>query len=1146
MIEIFYDFLMLPLKTVIQAVYDGIQVIVHNKGSALFVLSIVTVMIMLPIEQTVRSVVAREKLIEAILSPQITRIRSSFKGRERNDAIKRLYQRYSYNPLSSIKSTLGILVQIPFLLAAYWMLSDYSALQNYHYSFIDDLSQPDRLLFGINLLPILMTVVNIATTAISRFQKKEAIQATFIALFFLVLLYDAPSALLLYWTTNNVIHFLRALLKRLKEEKGILKDKIYKKFHVNFIFQLNITKKTEFQILIIAVLILIFKILEQITHKSEWTIATYLTTALVLVLLSIFLFKKSQKAQGKAIILTFNYLVLAFSFFTVVRIISYGCFDGTKHHLGQWCFISVLFLLISLYGNCLKEIAISYFKKIFKKSSKNPWTMLGIKSVIVIFICCVVVSPLRFYSQNLTELQFTGESLAGYIAICTIPFLLITYFISQHIYIPKYIALILLVFSTCIVFQNFIWPQQVKEFIGYDYNWFSSSLSWINALIWLLFMIGGMYLCAKYKILRQTVLMFNYSILVVISIITWSDGLQKIKESANQESLTFMQDGMFDLGKENIIVFLLDTVSAESMTDLWNTDKKELNDIFKGFTWYKNNVGSGFQTSFAIPYLFTNTFMQKGEGYLDYLNRAYSKDNFFDFAKMNGWNARVYSDGKLFPGKISNMISNSKPTRSFGLGSIEFEDMSDIRKLVIYNSSPDLCKGKTSGLSELFQRKTSHEENNKIYKAFNDPGFYQYYKVHPFKTVNNNKNFIFYHLRGTHPPYNIDINGKWIMPGSPYTSEQNVLLGCLRQINFMLNGLKKVKKFNDSTIVILSDHGKHKLVKESYPILLVKRQGENNSDDLKFSYEPTGHKNLFVNILSNQDLSVGKRQVLDYAFDIYEAPDEYLQLNNNNFIKKENMVAENLNYKLTGFEPEQAFGAYMSSNAQISFKDTKRKIIKLEFNQKSHICNGYMIFSDSLGDKRLFVGENGTVIFPTMGPSLDIRPECSLDKNDKQVVYFLKSAKFGLFDIVTPNKITNEFYCPQRDKSIVPNYNDGSDLLVSNGFSYIQPNGIWTQGKQSIIQFRTVSDIHRLQVKVKPNISSNIPCQRIILCTDNGSEIKTFKISKEEEISIDLEPFKTQFENIDITKIVFKLPDAFVPNNESRELSLFLNNLRFE
>ncbi len=212
-----------PLELLYEGLFEVIQIFVKNLGWALLALSFVTVALMIPLERCVSPLVKREKHIEEILAPQIKEIKGKFSGAEQHATLKRLYSRYRYNPVLSICSALGVLIQLPFLLGAYWMLTDYSAIKGVSFGPIADLSLPDGLLWGVNLLPILMTAINLATIVVSHLEKRDAIQALFVALLFLALLYTAPSALLLYWTMNNVLHFVRAGLKRVPFKGKALK-----------------------------------------------------------------------------------------------------------------------------------------------------------------------------------------------------------------------------------------------------------------------------------------------------------------------------------------------------------------------------------------------------------------------------------------------------------------------------------------------------------------------------------------------------------------------------------------------------------------------------------------------------------------------------------------------------------------------------------------------------------------------------------------------------------------------------------------------------------------------------------------------------------------------------------------------------------
>ena len=214
MFNVFDFFILSPLRLFFQGMYEIILIFIDNYGIAIIGLSCITALIIIPIEKTVRGSILKEKKIESVLQPQLTEIKIKYSGIEKNNAVKRLYNRYGYSPLYSIRNIYGVLVQIPFLIGAYLMLSSYANLKGQSFLFIKDLSMQDHLLGSVNLLPILMTVVNLSTLLFLNLSKKENIQTTAIAFVFLVLLYTAPSALLLYWTMNNVIHLLRALWKR--------------------------------------------------------------------------------------------------------------------------------------------------------------------------------------------------------------------------------------------------------------------------------------------------------------------------------------------------------------------------------------------------------------------------------------------------------------------------------------------------------------------------------------------------------------------------------------------------------------------------------------------------------------------------------------------------------------------------------------------------------------------------------------------------------------------------------------------------------------------------------------------------------------------------------------------------------------------
>ena len=122
-------------------------------------------------------------------------------------------------------------MQLPFLTAAYFMLDKLTDIVGQAWWLIDDLSSPDALLGGLNLLPLLMTVINIVGAFfIKDFSRRDKIQASVIAVLFLVLLYNASSALLIYWTCNNLWTTISILIKPIIPKKFNFAQTRLKKF----------------------------------------------------------------------------------------------------------------------------------------------------------------------------------------------------------------------------------------------------------------------------------------------------------------------------------------------------------------------------------------------------------------------------------------------------------------------------------------------------------------------------------------------------------------------------------------------------------------------------------------------------------------------------------------------------------------------------------------------------------------------------------------------------------------------------------------------------------------------------------------------------------------------------------------------------
>ena len=201
-----YQYTLGPIESILETAFLILFGLSNSYFLALVLLALVVRLATKPLEKYAGRAQSSQTEIELILSPQINEIKHQFTAAARHTAIKRLYKRYAYHPVFAVRSLAGLGVQLPFFIAAYFMLSDSELLAGEVVPLLGDLGIPDTLLFGsFHLMPFVMTAVNIlALTTAPGFSRDAIIQGLFVSLMFLVLLYEAPLALLIYWTTSNL------------------------------------------------------------------------------------------------------------------------------------------------------------------------------------------------------------------------------------------------------------------------------------------------------------------------------------------------------------------------------------------------------------------------------------------------------------------------------------------------------------------------------------------------------------------------------------------------------------------------------------------------------------------------------------------------------------------------------------------------------------------------------------------------------------------------------------------------------------------------------------------------------------------------------------------------------------------------------
>jgi YidC/Oxa1 family membrane protein insertase len=125
------------------------------------------------------------------------------KKAEQNQEVMDFYKKHGVNPMGGC---LPMLVQLPFFIAFYNVLSIAIEMRGAHWLWVTDLSQPEH--FTIRALPVLMVAAQFVMQKMTPTPGQDPTQAKMMLVMPLVfgyMFWSMPSGLVLYWLTSNLV-----------------------------------------------------------------------------------------------------------------------------------------------------------------------------------------------------------------------------------------------------------------------------------------------------------------------------------------------------------------------------------------------------------------------------------------------------------------------------------------------------------------------------------------------------------------------------------------------------------------------------------------------------------------------------------------------------------------------------------------------------------------------------------------------------------------------------------------------------------------------------------------------------------------------------------------------------------------------------
>lgn len=226
---IVYNLIILPIEYLIESVYSICYGITEEIIPSILGVSIIVGFLTLPMYNRADAIQQEERDKQKSMEKWVNHIKKHFRKDERFLMLQTYYREEGYKPLYTLKGVLPVLLQIPFFIAAYHYLSNLKSLDGAGFLIINNLGKPDNLIniggFKLNVLPVIMTVINIISASIysKELRWKEKWQIYLLPFIFLVLLYNSPAGLVVYWTFNNIFSLIKnIIIKKVKKEKVVI------------------------------------------------------------------------------------------------------------------------------------------------------------------------------------------------------------------------------------------------------------------------------------------------------------------------------------------------------------------------------------------------------------------------------------------------------------------------------------------------------------------------------------------------------------------------------------------------------------------------------------------------------------------------------------------------------------------------------------------------------------------------------------------------------------------------------------------------------------------------------------------------------------------------------------------------------------
>ena len=449
------------------------------------------------------------------------------------------------------------------------------------------------------------------------------------------------------------------------------------------------------------------------------------------------------------------------------------------------------------------------------------------------------LGPLEIFATNSYEFSFALKdywwAVVFFGILVFLSLVLILRFLPSKL--SRFAKICIFAATLCCYIQTMFFNGHMQTFNNREITW-DIRLKILNLLIWLLVFVTVCVAllkakngdkCEDYAALFLSAIQF----IALISLLVTTDIVSEDKNGyLSTKNMNVLSD------KKNVIVFILDYYDGTYVEESF-ARRPDLIEGLDGFVYYPNATSVHSRTYPSLPYLFSGEICYFDKEPKEYIKEAYDKWNLFDELSISGIDVGYYGYDYFLSDSVKNKITNYE-RQSLKLRYAKV--CKYMLKMALYRDMPYMIKARfkydIDDINDSVRIDDTQENkegiSDKAFKVSNDTWFGETITSNPLsKSGDMNASFRFYHLGGCHRDLSHPIE---------------MGIESFEIVEEYLRQMKDLGLYEDSTIIIMADHGKsgggeisESLPHETaVPLMMVKMAGDADIP-MRTSDNPVSH-----------------------------------------------------------------------------------------------------------------------------------------------------------------------------------------------------------------------------------------------------------------------------------------------------------------